>query len=124
VIVHLDTSALIDAVAGERRGYGRLAALVQDNHRLAICTIALYEWFRGPRTARELASQAELLPPDAVVAFGRESAEYAARLYRSVRRARGRDLDLAIAACAIEHNAALWTANTRDFDDIPGLRLL
>ena len=31
---------------------------------------------------------------------------------------------LAIAACAIEHDAVLWTANTKDFDDIPGLRLL
>jgi predicted nucleic acid-binding protein len=41
-----------------------------------------------------------------------------------VRRPRGRDLDLAIAACAIEHDAVLWTASTRDFDDIPGLRLL
>lgn len=124
MIVHLDTSALVDAVAGERRGFGRLAALVQGDHRLAICTVALYEWLRGPRTARELVSQAELLPPDAVVAFGPESAERAATLYRAVRRPRGRDLDLAIAACAIEHDAVLWTANTRDFDDIPGLRLL
>lgn len=124
MIVHVDTSALIDAVAGERRGYGRLAALVQGDHRLAISTIALYEWLRGPRTERELISQTELLPPDAVVAFDPQSAARAAALYRSVRRARGRDLDLAIAACAIEHDAVLWTANTRDFDDIPGLRLL
>lgn len=124
MIVHLDTSALVDAVAGERRGYQRLAALVQADHRLAISTIALYEWLRGPRTARELVSQAELLPPDAVVAFGQESAERAATLYRAVRRPRGRALDLAIAACAIAHDAVLWTANRRDFDDIPGLRLL
>jgi predicted nucleic acid-binding protein len=124
VIVHVDTSALIDAVAGERRGYERLAALVQGDHRIAISTIALYEWLRGPRTERELMSQTELLPPEAVVTFGRQAAERAAMLYRSVRRPRGRDLDLAIAACAIEHDATLWTANTRDFDDIPGLRLL
>jgi predicted nucleic acid-binding protein len=124
VIVHLDTSALVDAVAGERRGYRQLAAIVQADHRLAISTIALYEWLRGPRTARELVSQTELLPPDAVVAFGPESAARAASLYRAVRRPRGRDLDLAIAACAIEHDAVLWTASTRDFDDIPGLRLL
>jgi predicted nucleic acid-binding protein len=32
-------------------------------------------------------------------------------------------MDIAIAACAIEHRAALWTLNERDFEDIPGLML-
>ena len=34
-----------------------------------------------------------------------------------------REIDIAIAACAIRHEAALWTLNTADFADIPGLRL-
>lgn len=32
-------------------------------------------------------------------------------------------MDLAIAACALEHGAALWTLNRDDFADIPDLRL-
>jgi len=36
--------------------------------------------------------------------------------------ARGRELDLAIAASAILHDAVLWTLNHRDFADIPRLR--
>jgi len=32
-------------------------------------------------------------------------------------------IDLAIAACALTHEAALWTLNPEDFRDIPGLRL-
>ena len=124
MIVHLDTSALIDAVAGERRAYGRLAELIQGGHRLAVSTIAVYEWLRGPRTERELRSQVDLLPASAMVLFGPNEAALAARLYRSVRRPRGRDLDLAIAACALVHDAALWTANRKDFDDIPGLDLI
>jgi predicted nucleic acid-binding protein len=32
-------------------------------------------------------------------------------------------MDLAIAACAISHQAALWTLNTADFNDISGLGL-
>ncbi len=124
MIVHLDTSALIEAVAGERRAYGRLAELIHGGHRLAVCTLAIYEWLRGPRTERELRSQGDLLPANAMVLFGAHEAAVAARLYRSVRRPRGRDLDLAIAACALAHDAALWTLNRKDFDDIPGLRLL
>jgi predicted nucleic acid-binding protein len=40
-----------------------------------------------------------------------------------LRRARGREIDVAIAACAIEHGATLWTLYPSDFRDIPGLSL-
>ena len=33
-----------------------------------------------------------------------------------------RELDIAIAACAINYNAALWRLNVSDFADIPGLQ--
>jgi predicted nucleic acid-binding protein len=39
-----------------------------------------------------------------------------------VRRRRGRELDLAIAACALVRDAELWTLNVSDFQDVPGLR--
>ena len=48
----------------------------------------------------------------------------AAGLYKQVARARGRELDLGIAACAIANNAAIWTLNRDDFRDIPNLRLV
>jgi predicted nucleic acid-binding protein len=35
----------------------------------------------------------------------------------------GREVDIAIGACAITYEAQLWTLNTADFKDIPGLRL-
>ncbi|MGC9949622.1 MAG: hypothetical protein ABSF64_24920 [Bryobacteraceae bacterium] len=44
-------------------------------------------------------------------------------MYQSLHRGRGREIDLAIAACAITHEAALWTLHAADFKDIPGLRL-
>ena len=55
--------------------------------------------------------------------FGVQEAIVAARLYRQVTRSRGRELDLAIAACAITREIPLWTLNRKDFDDIPGLVL-
>ena len=124
MIVHLDTSALVGALAGSRPEFGRLAGLLTDGHRLTVSTVVLYEWLRGPRTAAELDVQHGLMPADVVCAFGADEAALAARLYQSLRRPRSRDLDLAIAACAMVQQATLWTSNRADFDDIPGLRLL
>ena len=46
--------------------------------------------------------------------------DYASR----VKRARGREIDIAIAACAVVHTAHLWTLNPADFEDIPDLKVL
>src|SRR6266702_1788526 len=48
----------------------------------------------------------------------------AAELYRVIRRPRGREIDLAIAACALVHGAPFWTLNPHDFRDIPGLTIV
>lgn len=124
MIVHLDTSALVGAFAGSRPEIARMTGLLAEGHRLTLSTVALYEWLRGPRTPAEIDVQTGLVPPEAVCAFGPAEAALAASLYRSLRRPRGRDLDLAIAACALVQQAALWTLNRKDFDDVPGLRLL
>jgi predicted nucleic acid-binding protein len=122
--VHLDTSALIDALTGPRRSLPVLIALAEEGHRLALSSIVLYEWLRGPRTPAELAVQEDLFPGARAVPFGPAHAVISARLYATVKRPRGREIDLAIAACALEDGAALWTLNAADFRDIPSLRLI
>lgn len=124
MIIHIDTSALVDALTGPRRSLDELIGLVDEGHRLMVSTIVLYEWWRGARTPAELAVQQELFPAEAAVPFGSEQAEIAARLYRAVSKPRGREVDLAIAACAIIDGAALWTLNPADFRGVPDLRLL
>lgn len=122
--VHLDTSALIDSLSGPRRSLPTLIRLAEEGHRLSLSAIVLYEWLRGPRARAELVAQEELFPRQACVPFGPAQADMAARLNRTVAAARGRELDLAVAACALEDGAALWTLNTRDFKDIPNLKLI
>ena len=85
--------------------------------------MVLYEWLRGPRTQNEIIHQESLLPAGAALPFEFEDARISANIYRALRRARSREIDIAIAACAIRHNAELWTLNPADFADIPGLRL-
>ena len=88
-----------------------------------LATIVLYEWLRGPRVPEELAAQEALLPRESAISFGPAEAARAAELYRAVPAARGREIDIAIAACAICWDARLWTLNAEDFDDIAGLEL-
>jgi predicted nucleic acid-binding protein len=124
VIIHIDTSALVDALSGPRRSLDTLIDLTERGHRLGLSSIVLYEWLRGPRTRAELATQEDLFPSEQVAAFGPTEAAIAARLYKQASRARGREIDLAVAASAIANGAALWTLNPADFRDIPDLRLI
>jgi predicted nucleic acid-binding protein len=124
VTVHLDTSALIGSLTGRRRSLDTLMALSAEGHRLAISSLVLYEWRRGPRTNEELDAQEALLPAETTVTFGVAEAALAATLYRQVRRPRGREIDLAIAASALANGAAILTLNPEDFRDVPGLKLV
>jgi predicted nucleic acid-binding protein len=124
MIVHVDTSALVDALTGPRRSLDALIRLTDQGHRVMLSTIVLYEWLRGPRTRTELTAQEDVFPTEAAVAFGAGEAALAARLYKQVARARGREIDLAVAACAMANSAVIWTLNRNDFRDIPDLRLV
>ena len=121
--IHLDTSVLVDALSGPRRSLGKLERTVAAGHVIALSSLALYEWLRGPRTEDELSDQESLLPAAHSRAFGHDEAAVAAEIYHGLKRARSRDMDIAIAACALVHGARLWTLNPDDFRDIPGLEI-
>ena len=123
-MIHLDTSALIDSLSGPCRSAPQLRSWIESGERIEISTLVLYEWLRGGRLAEEIEAQEALFPAVTAVQFGPDEATLAAALYTDVRRPRGRELDLAIAACAIAHRASFWTLNAADFRDIPGLRLV
>lgn len=120
-MIVVDTSALIDSLVGPKRSASRMRALIEAGERLALPTLVLYEWWRGPRRHEEIAAQEALFPSQSALPFGIEQAQVAARLYGLVGRPRGREVDLAIAAHAISRDALLWTLNIGDFEDIPGL---
>ena len=122
-MIHLDTSALVASLSGPRTAAPILRTFVQDGIRLGVSSLVLYEWWRGPRRDEELQDQEAILPRAAAFAFGVEEALVASELYRRLRRPRHREIDLAIAACAIVQGAALWTLNPQDFGDVPGLTL-
>ncbi|HEX6210448.1 MAG TPA: PIN domain-containing protein [Methylomirabilota bacterium] len=122
-MIHLDTSILIDALTGPRRSALALREAIARGERITFSSIVLYEWQRGPRAPEELRVQEALFPPESTAAFGLDEARIAAALYQRTRRARGREIDIAIAACAMAAGARLWTLNTADFEDLPGVDL-
>ena len=123
-MIHLDTSVLVDALTGPRRSASGLREILVRGERIAISTLVLYEWLRGPRRESEIAHQEELLPAAQAISFGPREAALAADLYRGLPRARQREFDLGVAACALSSGADLWTLNAQDYRDIPGLTLV
>jgi predicted nucleic acid-binding protein len=122
-VILFDTSVIVDCLTGSRQSLPGQVRAEDRGERLILCTIVLYEWLRGPRSPEEIESQEMFFPAASAVPYETEDARLSATLYRSVKRARSREADIAIAACAIRHEAALWTLNNADFADIPGLRL-
>ena len=122
-MIFLDTSVLVDGLCGDMRSEPAIRAALVRGERMLLPSLVLYEWLRGPRLVHELHTQESLFPSSRAIPFGPEEAAEAARLYSAVRRPRGREVDLAIAACAVLWEAELWTLYAADFDDIPGLRV-
>lgn len=122
-MIVLDTSVLVDALSGLRRSAPALRGAIERGERILLPSLVLYEWLRGPRRPEELAAQEALFPATGALPFGPAEAARAAQLYVSLPRGRGREIDLAIAACALILGARLWTLNPRDFRDLSGLEL-
>lgn len=122
-MLFLDTSVLVGAFAGARLSGAALYDLMRRGEPIKLSSLVIYEWLRGPRVQEEIGDVERLFPASESIPYDPKDAALSADLYRSVRRARSREIDIAIAACAMRHEAQLWTLNPADFADIPGLRL-
>jgi predicted nucleic acid-binding protein len=122
-MIVIDTSVLIDALTGLKSSGLAVRNALDEAEPILLPALVLYEWLRGPRIAEELALQESLFPAESAIPFDKEQAIVSASLYRVLSRARTREVDIAIAACALVHDAQLWTLNRADFQDVPGIQL-
>lgn len=123
-MIHLDASVLVDAFSGDKPLAPHLRQLLDNGERILLSALVLFEWRRGPRISEQIEAQEALFPSSEAIAFASSEALLAADIYKKIKRARGREIDIAIAACAIVHEAQLWTVNPAGFKDIPNLKLL
>lgn len=120
----LDTNAY----AGFKRGEPAAVEVVRMADRIGMCSIVMGELLAGFACgSREEANRRELAkflesPRVEVLAVGAGTAEYYARVFRSLRR-KGKPIptnDLWIAAVALEHGYAVFTSDEH-FQAIDGL---
>jgi predicted nucleic acid-binding protein len=123
-MIHLDTSVLIDAFSGAKPLAPAMRRFLEQGERISFSTLVLFEWRRGPRLPEQIEIQEALFPSTDALSFGSNEATLAGAIYQTIKRPRGREIEIAIAACAIVHQAQLWTVNADDFRDIPNLRLI
>ncbi|MDA1129759.1 MAG: PIN domain-containing protein [Chloroflexi bacterium] len=112
----LDTTLLIDHLRGRNGAQELVDTLALDGHRLGVCCVSIAELYSG-LVPDEQAVAGDLIQGLEYYDVSREAAKEAGR-YRYEFARRGITLsttDTLIAAAAIEENATLITANTKDF---------
>ncbi len=123
----VDSDWLIDAATGRPRAQRIIDRLSDDG--LAVSIIAVAEVYEGafgaPDPQVTLAGLRDFLSDFAVLPLTDPIAESFARMRAALRR-QGQlipDMDLLIAATALEENLTLVTRNLRHFERISGLKL-
>lgn len=112
-MLHLDTSFLIRALVSGSPEDARLRKWITEDELICMSAIAWAEFLCGPvdEAALSLASLIVKQRPD----FTEDMAVVGARLFNGSGRRRGSMIDCMIAAAAISEEAAIATANPRDF---------
>jgi tRNA(fMet)-specific endonuclease VapC len=106
----------------------RAESYFRSHQQIAFSAITCYQilrWLRQPHQLDRLTQFERLLSEQVVLEINISILQRAADLWieaRSTGRPR-EDVDLIIAATALNHDLTLVTANTRHFDGIAGLRL-
>jgi tRNA(fMet)-specific endonuclease VapC len=125
-----DAVGVIDHMTGQAGIRALYPTLAHEGTALSIVTyIELYEGvYRTSNGRQALRSLRAFLRRTSMPPISRHVAEQTARL-RADLRARNRPIqhrayDLIVAATALTHNLTILTSNTRDYSDIPGLRML
>lgn len=121
----LDSSFLIDLMAGEEAAVAKLEELVTADEPLAVSALTVTEVGTGLRddTARDAFD--EVFSDVDVVPFDRDAARRAARIQRRLE-ANGRRIgavDAMIAATALERDDGIVTRNVSEFRRVDGVRV-
>lgn len=120
-----DTDVLIDFLAN-RGPAADVVAEALERGRLATTVVSRFELLDGARGGRQEGAVRQLLDALPTLVLGRDAADRAAGLRRSLERA-GEAIGMAdclIAGIVLTHGGDLLTRNREHFQRVPGLRLV
>ena len=75
MLIHLDTTVLVDAFSGGRHSLPAVRTATARGDSLTFSTIVLYEWLRGPRTAGETSAVDAFFAENLLAVFGNGEAQ-------------------------------------------------
>jgi len=113
-MIHLDTNILIGLAEADTPIVRAIGRWLDDNEKLAVSSIAWFEFSCGPLEADAL-ELIEQVIAGRVVVFNASQAQRAGDLFNRAGRQRASRWDCMIAAAAIESRARLATRNGTDF---------
>jgi len=131
VIYVLDTNVIIHYLKEHDGVKQNMRRVVSDGYELIIPRAVDYEICRGLEllsATKKIATYNELLNPAGqcrIADMGENIWEFAKRIYVSLKR-KGftvGEIDILIGAFCLQHNYILVTSNTKDFENMEGLRL-
>lgn len=121
-MVVVDSDVLIAAI---RNNEMAKAVLKKYGNRLALSATTVMELYVGAKTQHQKQAVGNIIADHQVISLDRAISDVAIRLLKE-HNTGTRSLfmpDALIAATCLEHNAALLTFNTKDFDFIKSLKL-
>jgi tRNA(fMet)-specific endonuclease VapC len=132
IVFALDTNTVIHYLRDEPNVIRNLEDAISNRNDLVIPNIVEYEMRRGFEILSAPNKEAHyntLSKPGgfcSVVAMGDSFWPLAAKIYADLYRERYTvgDLDILIAACCMYNDYTLVTANTKDFENIDGLKIV
>lgn len=113
-MIHLDANYLMLATVAGSPEARRVRSWLSSGEPLATSAIAWMEFVTGPVSPDVVVAMNGVIE-GRIEAVGQVEAELAAQLFNELGRRRPMRYDCLIAACALSHDAALATANTKAF---------
>jgi predicted nucleic acid-binding protein len=123
-IVCVDTNILIEYYRHKDKSQTRLYQL-SHNYEVAVPVLVEYEILRGEKSSSD-SFWVQFFDSVTILPFDRACAREAADIYTHLRQSNlhQQPLDILIAATARAWNYPVATLNTKDFNQIPGVRIV
>jgi len=124
-IVVLDTSVLLDFLAGRNKSVVSKVEQLLFEAKAAVSVVSVFELLRGVESQKHIEQRKELIGLCTILDLTQPISQHAAGMYTYLKK-NGTLIhmeDILIAATAMHWHYSVMTLNSKDFSRIPGVKL-